>query len=174
MARKLKPIEDFDKWAKNLSILKIAEMSSRDREGYSGRKALDVIIKRVLTGRYYHPHEDIIKPLTILIKNKPEIKKDLDTVIINSLRFEKGKLKDRGDVSLLTFVFNYLGKEARNTISVLKKKAPLIYKHRYKTLYPIEHAKEKIKEVKDKSTKLPNKKFKLENTLEKMVKEING
>ena len=110
----------------------------------------------------------------ILIRNKPELKKDLDTVIINSLRFVGKKLKDRGDVSLLSFVFNVLGRKAYNTIAVLKKKAPLIYKSRHRTLYPIEHIKTITQEIRDKSTKLPKKQFKLEDILNKMVKEING
>ncbi len=175
MAKKLPPITDFEKWSSKLSIELIGKMAERKRSGYDPRKAIDAIVNRVLYGTYYIDDEkEIISSFKKIVRNYPEVKEYLDKKIANEIEFEAGKYKGHKHVLLIYSAIDVLGKGCRNILKKMEIEAPRIYGKIRNRVNPIEYSKEQISKIRGSSTKLPNKKFKLENTLDKLVKEIHG
>ena len=139
-----KKIEDFDKWARYVSPETIIKSGKERRPGFHYGKAIKKLISYYKMGGY--GVSEILHKLS-------------------------GNIKD----------WNISAEEAKEAFkyyNVNKKSKDwadkLIMDRIYKSTHPIEFAQETTKQIKSTSIKLPKKKLKLENTLQKMVKEING
>jgi hypothetical protein len=175
MARKLKPIKDFYKWSSRLSIRKIAEEASKNREGYNPIKAADVIMKRVLTGTYYQEWDDVVYAINTLFKNVPNIKNYLE---FKAIEYHKAQKSTQKVLAILGGIEHIMlnNKNVRfdKLLRYYKRATPRKYTRLMNQLEPIKYVEKETKEIRSTATKLPKKKMKLENTLQEMVKEING